>query len=295
MNSLDKLLEDYAPPPVPEGLAQRAAVAATRHPQEANKALPWRRRDPRGGWKRPFLIAGASLALVFTSAVAAEVASSGRIEIPVVHQMVERIPILDVKAKPARKLAEAKVEKREPARVQAQSVPPAPPNFQRRERVAQRFAQVRQMVGARRAAGLPTPRADRIEAQAKRIVERRQAAGKPTPPVERVEGLLALREIRHARQQRRATQQIVASRLTDEQVRRVAERLPPERRERFLALPPEVQRQMIARRVEGFRTRRAMRRAMPQTAPQEQPVPRVQTAPEPPVESESEGFSEEPR
>jgi hypothetical protein len=40
------------------------------------------------------LIGGAALGFAFTSAVAAEVASGGRIEIPVVHQVVAAIPVL---------------------------------------------------------------------------------------------------------------------------------------------------------------------------------------------------------
>src|SRR5262245_47112170 len=93
MTGLDPLLDSYSPPPMPAGLAQRAVATAMKASQERSRAYPWR-RGPRGGWRRGALIGSAALGLAFTSAVAAEVVSGGRIEIPVVHQVVAAIPVL---------------------------------------------------------------------------------------------------------------------------------------------------------------------------------------------------------
>jgi hypothetical protein len=59
----------------------------------------------------------------------------------------------------------------------------------RQERVVRRIEQAREIVAERRAAGLPTPRADRLE----RMLERRRAAGLPTPRADRIERLLEQR------------------------------------------------------------------------------------------------------
>jgi hypothetical protein len=262
MSELDKLLQGYAPPPVPAGLAKRVADEAVRHPQQPGRAAP-RRGDRRGGWKRPLWIGTASFGLAFTSAVAATVVSGGRIEIPVVQQVVEAIPVLEEarrKNEPERQVAEAEpVEAAPSAEAPAPAPQPGEPGYGK-ARVMQKLAEAKQHVEARRAAGLPTPRADRIERQAKTIVERRQAAGLPTPTVEEVEAGLALRELRRMWWMRRAGL-IDPSMLTDRQLMRIANRLPPERRERFLALPPDVQRQLIARQIEKLRDRRVMRQA----------------------------------
>lgn len=285
MSELDKLLRGYAPPLVPAGLAQRAAAEAINHPQEAGKTL-WRRRDRRGGWKRPLWIGAAGFSLAFTSAVAATVVSGGRIDIPVVAQVVEAIPVLEDarrKNEPPVEVAEARPVQPEPVAEepdQTSNPPPQPgePGY-RKARVMQKMAEAKQQVEARRAAGLPTPRADRIERQAKAIVERREAAGLPTPTVEEVEAGLALREMRRMWLLRRAGR-IDPAMLTDRQLARIADRLPPQKRERFLALPPDMQRQLVARQIEKMRARRA-----PQQAPAE-PLPE-QVEPVEPAEPEN--------
>ncbi len=143
----------------------------------------------------------------------------------------------------------------------------------------QRFHQMQQAVAERRAAGIPTPRADRIERQAKTIVERREAKGLPTPPLDEVELRLALREARTMRMLRQIARD--PSAMGDWQLQRFASILPPQKRERFLALSPEQRRALIVRLVERMAERRAMRQAP--------------AAPQPPADQPGEGFSEPPR
>jgi len=283
MSELDKLLQGYAPPPVSAGLAQRAAAAAISHPQEPGRAVPGR-RDRRGGWKRPMWIGAASFGLAFTSAVAATVVSGGRIEIPVVKQVVEAIPALNEAKQSNEPPRLAEVEK--PKRVELPSQPmaevgttahqPGQPGYGKQQ-VIRKLAAAKQVVEQRRAAGLPTPRADRIERRAQAVVERREAAGLPVPSVEEVEAGLALREMRRMWLMRRAGR-IDPAMLTDQQLARIASRLAPERRERFQALPPDMQRELVARTIEKIRARR---RALRPAAPTE--------------DDSSEGISEQPR
>jgi len=280
MSELDRLLKGHQPPSMPAGLAQRAVAEAVKHPQgkAAAPAILPRRRDRRGGWKRPLWISAASLGLAFTSAVAASVVSGGRIEIPVmqpvVQEVVDAVPVLhqaQVKRSPER-LAAADPAKAEPAPAVAESpsehevaAVPGQPGLAR-TRVGQKLAIAKQRVEERRAAGLPTPRADRIQNKAKQIVERRQAAGLPTPPIEQVEAGVALREIRQMRQQRLG-QPIDPAAISDEQLVRFAQRLPPDKRGRFEALSPEMQRRLVARSAERIRARRAVRQAAPEPTP----------------------------
>ena len=283
MSELDQLLQGYLPPPVPAGLAQRAAADAVKHAQEPAPASP-RRRDRRGGWKRPFWISTATFGLALTSAVAATVVSGGRIEIPVVQQVVEAIPILDSATKrnePERK-AEAKPAKQPVPAMEARdgnaALPARGEPDYRKARVLQNLAVAKQRVVQRRAAGLPTPRADRIERQAKAIVSRREATGLPTPSVEEVEAGLALRELRRMWLLHRAGR-IDPSMLTDQQLVRIADRLPPEKRKRFLALPPDTQRQLVAQRIEQIRARRVARLGAAEPQPEQaQPIEPVDTA-----------------
>ncbi|HEX6660261.1 MAG TPA: hypothetical protein VF067_00095, partial [Sphingomicrobium sp.] len=106
----------------------------------------------------------------------------------------------------------------------------------------------------RRAAGLPTPTADRIERQAKRIVERREAAGLPTPSLDEVELRVAIREWRTARMLRQVARD--PSGITDVQVERFSRILPPQKREQFVALAPDQQRQLMGRAAQRFLARR---------------------------------------
>src|SRR6476619_2858165 len=202
MSGLDRLLNFYAPPPVPEGLAERAAAAAAGQPQDpVRPPRSARRHDRKRGWRaHPFLAGGAAVCLAFTSAVAATYASGGRIDIPVVRDVIAAVPMLPqphrMEAKRVAKAAPAKHPPRSTiapvagAQAEQLHLPPLPP------RAEQKLALAQRITDARRAAGLPTPRADRIEATARAIVGRREAAGLPAPTVAEVEGRLALRELR---------------------------------------------------------------------------------------------------
>ena len=260
MSDLNRLLDSYAPPPLPAGLAARASATALAAPQDRRGPFErWTRGTRRGGWRRGALIGSAALGLAFTSAVAAEVASGGRIEIPVIHQVVQAIPVLKsapAKPKPVELAAQTvKATPQPPANQPA--LEPQPPAT-RRDRVIAQFAQARQQVAERRAAGLPTPNADRIERKAQRIVERREAAGLPVPSLDEVELRVALREWRTMRILRRVARD--PANLSDVQVQRFARILPPPKRAQFLALAPEQQRQLMGRAAERFLARRMQQR-----------------------------------
>jgi hypothetical protein len=271
MSELDGLLDLYTPPPVPTGLAGRAAAAAAAK-RQARGFAPWRRTHGRGGWKRPMLIGSASLAFAFTSAVAADVVSGGRIEIPVVSKVVEAIPVLNVTAhrhkhELASGAATPKPHPKAPPPVTetpAAPAPPPPPIVQPQARparqfVQQKFTQWKERVAERRASGQPTPGADRIEREAKQIADRREAAGLPALPQDEVEMRLGLREMQTRRALRRMPDNPEA--ISDFQLQRFTSILGPERRERFQALPPDMQRQMMVRLGQRMRGQRGGLRA----------------------------------
>jgi len=296
MSELNRLLDTYAPPAPPADLAERAAAAAARHPR-LDGGSAWRRSARRGGWRRGVMVAGTSFGLAFTSAVAATVVSEGRIEIPVVTEVAAAMPVIGPRVRenaPApvrlarRDSRPPRTERAagpEPERHVAASVDP------RQQRIEQQGAAIRQRIDERRAAGLPTPRADRIQARARQIVERRQAAGKPTPPVEQVERALAFRELRAMSQRQLVRQQALASSISDDQLRRFADRLPPGARQRFDVLDPQMQRQLVARWIERVRARRLFAQGIQQPATPQAPAP----APLGDAAPGSEGYSQEPR
>ena len=279
MSQLNQLLDGFAPPPVPEGLAKRSAQAASKLPQERRSLMSWRRGSARGGWRRGALIGGAALGFAFTSAVAAEVVSGGRIEIPVVHQVVAAIPVFSTHA-PKKPVRLASREAR-PAPKPPETAPAAEPPVTQRERLMQTFVEAKKQVAERRAAGLPTPNADRIERKAKWIIERREAAGLPTPSLDQVELRVAVREWRTMRMLRQVARDPTG--ISDVQVEHFARILPPQKREQFLALGPDQQRQLMGRAAQRFLARRQMQG-------------QVQN-PEPPqiAQQPSEGLAEPPR
>lgn len=256
MTKLDPFLDVYAPPAVPDGLAERAAAAAIRTPQERGPLGRWARGPRRRGWRRSVFVGSAAVSLAFTSAVAAEVVSGGRLEIPVVHQVVVAIPALRPSTHESKKpvqLASRTVKPAptspEPAATPEPETPATP-----RERMIQKFTEAKKQVEERRAAGLPTPNADRIERKAKRIVERREAAGLPAPSLDEVELRVAMREWRTIRILRQVARD--PSAITDVQVQRFSRILPPQKRGQFLALGPEQQRQVMSRAAQRFLVRR---------------------------------------
>ena len=267
MSQLDQMLGNYAPPPVPDGLAARVAAAAVQAPQEPGTKLPWRRGGIRSGWRRGTLIGSTALGLAFTSAVAAEVASGGRIEIPVVHQMVEAVPILKASVHKQKPVQLASIEPRHgvppPQAVEpssAAAVPEEPVAGTPRERFIAKFTEAKKEVAERRAAGLPTPYADRIERKAKRMVERRQAAGLPAPSLDEAETRVAVREWVANRILRRVANN--SQGLTDAQIQRFVRILPPKKREQFLALGQEEQRQAMSQLVQRVLARRMQAQAV---------------------------------
>ena len=179
-NRLDALLRDLPPPPpVPADLAARVLAAAAATPQEARPAHARRaaRRDRRGKWlRRPILAGTAALGLVFTSAVAATLAG---VPIP---QKIAAVFFPEAKApEPKQAVAPPRRPPRPasgaPASVQTAEAAPAAdaPAWMPRPNMWRRLFMAERIIAARRAMGLPTPGADRIERQLRRRVEMWQA------------------------------------------------------------------------------------------------------------------------
>lgn len=201
---LNALLASYVPPPVPGDLAARAGAAATALPQEGLAALPRRAPNRRGAWlRRPLLAGGAALGLAFSGAVAATYAG---VELPPkVRSVLADIPFVGVTA-PEPRPAPAKASRpQRPASSPPASAAPQPRQAQSGERPfagfwrelslperrrlrqappGRRLLVAKRIVDERRAAGLPTPHADRIE---QAIAARRAARtqGEPVPPTAR--------------------------------------------------------------------------------------------------------------
>ena len=269
MTGLNPLLDLYDPPTMPKGLAQRVAVAAAAAPQERSRSFPWPRGAVRG-WRRGTLIGSAAIGLVFTSAVAAEVVSGGRIEIPVVHQVVAAIPVLSVPTHSAEKPVHLASRTVKPAAPVAAPDPQPQPAATSRERAVQRFDRMKQRVAERRAAGLPTPNADRIERKAKRIVERREAAGLSVPSLDEVEMRVAFREWRTMRILRQVARDPYG--ISDVQIARFARILPSQKRAQFLALESDQQRALMGRTAQRFLERRAEGQLQGANQPPAQPA-----------------------
>src|SRR5882757_4451625 len=91
---LESLLSQVPAPPVPAGLAERVAAAATARPAQARRAAG---RDRRGAWLRRPLIGGAiALGLAFSGAVAATLAG---VPLPAkVAAVIAQIPFVGHKA-----------------------------------------------------------------------------------------------------------------------------------------------------------------------------------------------------
>ncbi len=179
-NRLDALLRDLPPPPpVPADLAARVLAAAAATPQETRPAHARRaaRRDRRGKWlRRPILAGTAALGLVFTSAVAATLAG---VPIP---QKIAAVFFSEAKApEPKQAAAPRRALRPAPAvaaRVESAAAAPAAeaPVWTPRPNMWRRLFMAERIIAARRAMGLPTPGADRIEWQLRLRAERWQAA-----------------------------------------------------------------------------------------------------------------------
>lgn len=193
--SLDALLSELTPPPVPAGLEIRAADAALALPQAPALPAPRSpRRDRRGGWlRRPLVAGGIALGLAFSGAVAATLAGVEVAFPPKVQAVLAEVPFFRRMAKaepPAPALAPAPRRRVAPAPAATPEaaptfVEPDPSQQMRRARAVRRYLIARQIVAERRAAGLPTPRADRIEQAIEQRLIRQGAL--PADPVERAE------------------------------------------------------------------------------------------------------------
>jgi hypothetical protein len=204
--ALDALLRDApSPPPVPAGLGARVVAAAAATPQEVRPARARRaaaRRDRRGSWlRRPLLAGTAALGLIVTSAVAATLAG---VPIPqkiaAVFFPAEKAPEPKQVASPHRAPrpvqmasgASVPVEAATPAVAQAWPAGPGP---------WRRLFMLERVVEARRAMGLPTMGAERIERQLRRRAEIWQQA----TPEQRAEWIARQQARRAARQAALAT------------------------------------------------------------------------------------------
>ena len=201
---LDSLLAELRPPPVPAGLAERIAAAARSTPQEphggrARRAAAW--RDRRGRWRRSLVIGAGAIGLAVSSAVAATLAG-----VPLATRMeavIAKLPLIGKEAaapEPPAPRPRAVERTAAPAAPVMESAPKPGPDLVRMHEVRQlrRLAAVRQRVEARRAVGLPTPRADRIE----RRLERRIEGWRQATPEQRQRYLELWRQRREARRAR---------------------------------------------------------------------------------------------
>jgi hypothetical protein len=101
-HALDALLAEYAPPPVPAGLAGRVVAAALALPQEPRAVAAGPRHDRRRGWlRRPLLIGGIALGLAVSGAVAATLAGIRLDRLPVIESVLARFTAHDPAPTPA--------------------------------------------------------------------------------------------------------------------------------------------------------------------------------------------------
>ncbi len=269
---LDALLRELPPPPpVPAGLAARVLAAAAAAPQEQRPAQARRaaaRRDRRGRWlRRPLLAGTVALGLVFTSAVAATLAG---VPIP---QKIAAVFSSPEKAPEAR---QAEAPRRAPRPAQAAPAQAAQGGPDPEEALLaqpgpwRRLLMVQRMVDARRALGLPTPGADRLE----RRLRRRAEQWKQATPEQRAEWLRRQQARRDVRQAALATSEGREAFARQQQIRRWrAQRLagipltPEQRaamrewRERRLAGVPPTPEERAARR-QQLQAWRAQRQAV---------------------------------
>jgi 2-oxo-4-hydroxy-4-carboxy--5-ureidoimidazoline (OHCU) decarboxylase len=262
--SLDGLLAQVPAPPVPPGLAERVAAAATLLPQEMRPAQARRAagRDRRGAWLRRPLIGGAiAFGLAFSGAVAATLAGvplPAKVEaviaqIPFVGHKApepERAPFRHAAARPAPRPAPFA-----PPAAESAAAEPAPMMMAQRPAAIRRMMLARRIVARREALGLPTPSVEQVQ----RILHRRQMMRRwrmATP--EQREAFVATHpraaamiEAREARREPGAEQGEAYSEARPGPRARIAERLreaTPEQREAFLAAHPRIRAMLEARR-----------------------------------------------
>ena len=263
---LESLLAGVPAPPLPDGLADRVAAAATGLPQEARPASARRAvgRDRRGAWLRRPLIGGAiALGLAFSGAVAATLAGvplPSKVEaviaqIPFVGRKLpepEHVPVRHAAARPLQRAAPVAAEA-----AAADSAPPPPLALQPRPAALRRMMLAQRIVARRAAMGLPSPPVQRVE----RMIHRRQMMRRweRATPEERAQFLerhpraAAMIEAREARGGAVPGQAEPFGPLGPEARGRFAQReafrnATPEQRQAFLAAHPRFRAMMEARR-----------------------------------------------
>ena len=276
---LDALLRDLPPaPPVPAGLTARvlaAAAAAVQEPHAARARRSAERRDRRGRWlRRPLLAGTAALGLIVTSAVAATLAG-----VPIPQKIAavffpEAETPEPKRVEPPRRVARpAPAPPARPVEVAKAELAPEPV-LDQHPGPWRRLARIQRIVDARRAMGLPTPGADRLE----RRLRRRAELWERATPEQRAHWLQRQQERRAARQAALATPEAQAALAAQrEQMRRWrAQRqagiplTPEQRAERremvrewrargFAGVPPTAEERMA--RQARFRQWREARRA----------------------------------
>jgi hypothetical protein len=269
---LDALLRDVPPaPPVPGDLAARvleAAAAVKQEPRAAHARRVAARRDRRGRWlRRPLLAGTVGLGLVFTSAVAATLAG-----VPIPQKIAavffaeEKAPA--PRAEPPRRVARPPAAPAAPMQT-AEAGPKPEVALDSQPGPWRRLLMMQRIVDARRAMGLPTPGADRIERRLRRRAELWQQA----TPEQRAQWLQRQQARREARRAALATPEGREAFVRQEQMRRWrAQRqagvpLTPEQRaamrewrERRMAGIPPTPEERAARR-EQLQAWRAQRQA----------------------------------
>ena len=196
---LDALLAELTPPPVPAGLAARimaAAETAVQEPRAGRARRATDGRDRRGKWRRGLVIGAGALGLAFSGAVAATLAG---VPLPAkVEAVMAKLPLI------GHEEPEPAVAAPRPRPARVIEAPVAAPNEMTAKpraadpvqvRQLRRLAAMRRVVEARRAAGLPTPRADRMERRIERRMERRALWWRQATPEQR-ERILELRRQR---------------------------------------------------------------------------------------------------
>lgn len=196
---LAALLADVPAPPVPAGLAERIVAAATAAAQQPRAGRARRAADPRHDrrrrWlRRPLLVGVGALGLALSGAVAATLAG-----VPIPAKVAAVFSqVFSGEEKPGPKVAPPRrapppPPRPAPAPVAAQAAASEPPAavIVPAGRMQRRLAIARRIVAERRAAGLPTPIADRVD--------RRIRIWRSATPAQRA----ALREARRERLRQR--------------------------------------------------------------------------------------------
>jgi hypothetical protein len=168
--TLDALLAEYAPPPLPAGLAGRAVAAALALPQKPRPASALPRHDRSRVWlRRPMLIGGIALGLAVSGAVAATLAGIRLDKLPGVEAVLARLPFAGHEPAP-----------------EAVS-PPRPVPVRQAVPVVEAAPAPGEPVATPRLAELPAPRAPAVREEAPPVAAPEEAPRPETVETRRVE------------------------------------------------------------------------------------------------------------